>query len=55
MIIKKIAIWICQACLDGEGEACHMPGCALFLHKVDISIDPNLYEVLGEMEQEEVI
>ena len=50
MKIKYIAIRICEACLNGEGEECHTPGCALFLHSVDLSIDEGLYIVLGEEE-----
>lgn len=48
MIVKYIAIRICEACLNGEGEECHTPGCALFLHKVDLPIDPRLYTILAE-------
>ena len=48
MKIKKINISICEECLDGKGEECHTPECAVFLHRVDLPIDPNLYEVLNE-------
>jgi hypothetical protein len=48
--IKKIAIQICEACLEGRGEECHTPGCALFLHTGDLPIDPGVYEVLEEFE-----
>jgi hypothetical protein len=34
-------------CLQGEGEECHVPGCALFLHRCpDHPIIPELYEVV---------
>ena len=52
MILKRIIITICDACLLGIGSECHTPGCALFLHKVDLPISP-LYEVLDEYEGEE--
>src|SRR5690606_34771936 len=46
--IKRIAIWICEPCLNGEGQECHTAGCALFLHRVDLPIHPEIYEVLEE-------
>lgn len=51
MKLKKIKIIICEACLKGQGGECHTPGCALFLHKVDLPI--HLYEVIDEWEEEE--
>jgi hypothetical protein len=54
MLLKKIEITICQACLDGVGSECHTPGCALWLHKVDLSIDPNLYRVIKVWVSEEI-
>lgn len=51
MKIKKIEIWICEACLKGEGSECHTPGCALFLHRVDLPIMPELYKEIGEYEE----
>lgn len=53
MKIKRIAIEICEACLKGEGKECHTPGCALFLHKVDLPIHDEVYEVLDEWEVDE--
>ena len=50
MKIYNVTIWICEACLDGSGKECHTPGCSLFLHKVDLPIDPRLYEVLNKYE-----
>jgi hypothetical protein len=37
--LKLIAITICEPCLKGDGEECHTPGCALWLHAVDLPID----------------
>lgn len=45
MKLKTIEITICEACLNGEGEMCHTPGCALWLHAVDLQIDPEFYVV----------
>jgi hypothetical protein len=45
--VKEYAISLCQACIDGKGRECHTPGCALFLHSVDIPIHR---EVLTEIE-----
>ncbi len=50
MLIKRIVIDICQDCLDGKGEECHTPGCALFLHRVDLQIDENLYHEVHRYE-----
>jgi hypothetical protein len=46
MELKTIEITICEACLEGKGQECHTPGCALWLHKVDLPIDKNLYRVI---------
>ena len=54
MHIKRIVINICEACLDGEGQECHTPGCALFLHKVDLPIASDLYIILDEYEEGEL-
>lgn len=53
MRIKVIEIAICQACLDGEGSECHTPGCALWLHRVDLPIAAELYTVVREYESED--
>ena len=50
MKLKKIIITICEACLDGLGQECHTPGCALCLHAVDLPISTELYEVISESE-----
>lgn len=50
MKLKRITITICEPCLNGEGSECRSPGCALYLHRVDLPIDPMLYGVQEEME-----
>lgn len=44
--LRHIAVTICQACIDGTGQECHTPGCALWLHRVDLPIDERLIEDL---------
>ena len=54
MKIRLVKIWLCEACLNGEGEECHTPCCALFIRRCpDIPIMPELYEVLDEYEDRE--
>jgi hypothetical protein len=48
IMLKTIKITICEMCLEGIGEVCHVPGCALCRHRVDLPIAPELYEVLEE-------
>ena len=50
MKIKRIEIAICEACLEGDGEMCTTPECALCWHLVDIPISDGLYEVKEEYE-----
>ena len=52
MQLKRIEITICEGCLNGYGSECHTPGCALFLHKVDLAIDSNLYRIIEEFPQQ---
>ncbi len=54
MKLKRIEITICEACLDGVPSECHTPGCALFLHTVDLPIAPELYEVKAEYEDDPI-
>lgn len=51
--IKRIVIDVCEPCLNGEGEVCHTPGCALCRHKVDLAIHPELYETISEYDEDE--
>ena len=54
MKTKKIEIWLCEACLNGEGQQCDTPGCALFLHNSPgHPIAPELYKILDEYEHKE--
>ena len=46
--VRDIKITICVPCLEGKGEECHTPECALFLHKVDLPISPELYSIVRE-------
>ena len=48
MKIKRIVIDICDACLEGNGQMCNTPGCALFGHKVDLPIDEGMYHTVFE-------
>ncbi len=50
MKLKTVELMICEACLNGEGQECHTPGCALWLHRVDLPIDPEVYAVKTEFE-----
>jgi len=50
MKLQHIKIWVCSPCIDGEGQECHTPGCALFLHRVDLPIHRELIEVIEEHE-----
>jgi hypothetical protein len=34
--VNEYIIRLCDACIDGQGKECHTPGCAMFLHAVDI-------------------
>lgn len=49
-MLNRIVITVCQRCLDGEGDECHTPGCALWMHRVDIPIDRKAYRVLAREE-----
>ena len=48
IVLKQIVITICEPCLNGEGEECHTPGCALWLHSVDLPFIPEMYTVIQE-------
>lgn len=47
IMVKPYVIHLCEACIDGIGEECHTPGCALWLHAVDLPIHR---ELLTEVE-----
>jgi len=42
--VRYVKIRICQACIDGDCHECHTPGCALFLHSVDLPIYEELID-----------
>lgn len=46
--LKRVELTICQPCLDGDGDECHTPGCALWMHRVDIPIDRSTYRVVPD-------
>ncbi len=48
--IKHVAMYVCEMCLDGYGEECHVPGCIHCFQAVPARLDPLMYEVLGEFE-----
>ena len=48
MKIKRVILNICKPCLNGEGQECHTPGCALYMHSVDLPINQELYEIVDE-------
>jgi hypothetical protein len=51
MKIKVVTMHVCEACLDGVGEECHTPGCAMWLHSVDLPFHPESYEVQREYDE----
>ena len=54
MKLKLVKIWLCESCLRGEGQECHTPGCALFLHNSPgHPIMEELIEVIKEIEIKE--
>lgn len=52
MKIKVVTMHICEACLDGVGDECHTPECAMWLHTVDLPFPPESYEVQREYDSE---
>ena len=48
--VRDIKITICVPCLEGRGSECHTPECAFFLHRVDLPVHPELYEVMHEFD-----
>lgn len=53
MKVFVVKIAICEDCLEGKGSECHTPECALYLHKVDLPIHPELYQIIEEFDSEE--
>ena len=47
--VAHVKIHLCSLCLEGAGEVCNTPGCALCRHdSPGFPIDPHLYEILDE-------
>lgn len=49
--MRYVKVRICQMCIDGKGQECHTPGCALFLHSVDLPIREELIEDVTPAEE----
>lgn len=47
--VRPYELWLCDPCVDGKGSECHTPGCALFLHAVDIPI------MLAQVHRDEIV
>jgi hypothetical protein len=45
---KQYKIWLCNGCIDGVGEMCHVPECALCRHSVDIPIGREMLELVDD-------
>lgn len=46
-LVRLVQILLCDSCLQGIGQECHTPGCALFMHRCpDFPIMPELYDVI---------
>lgn len=42
--VRKVVMWLCDACIDGTGDQCHTPGCALIRNRPpDLSIRDNCF------------
>lgn len=31
--LRRIVVWMCEACIEGEGGECHTPGCVLWINR----------------------
>ena len=31
--VRFVQLWLCDLCLDGDGEQCHTPDCSLWLNR----------------------
>lgn len=49
--LEYVALQICTACIDGIGDECHTPGCALWIHHVDLPIDRGVLTSVAEIER----
>jgi hypothetical protein len=40
--VRYVRLWLCDPCLDGAGDECHSPGCALWINRApDIPLRDN--------------
>lgn len=53
--VITIKIRVCEPCLRAEGSECHTPGCALYLHRTDIPIAPEMYEIVEDVDGPPVV
>jgi hypothetical protein len=45
--VLRVAVSLCELCLDGVGGECHVPGCALWMKAApDVPLNRDLIEVL---------
>jgi hypothetical protein len=52
MKVHTVKTTICEACLRGEGDECHTPGCVLWLHNSPgHPLIPEFYEILSTWEE----
>lgn len=51
MNIKRVEMLVCEACLDGVGDECHTPGCAMFMHRVDLPFHADSYRTVDAFEE----
>jgi hypothetical protein len=46
--LKRVQMLLCTSCLDGIGEECHTPGCAMYLHRVDLPFPKDTYTEVAD-------
>lgn len=45
--VHLVKIRLCELCLRGDGQECHTPGCALWLHNSPgMPVHPEMYEIV---------
>lgn len=55
-LVHLVKINLCELCLQGAGEECHTPGCALFLHNSPgLPIAPEMYEIVNKDNSKECV
>lgn len=54
--VHRYAIYLCDACIQGIGQQCHSPGCALFLNRCpDIPVHVLPYGLCAQIDTIEEI